>query len=243
MSNNSSSVRRMVKRTMDQMVGLQAVQETILPDSLSDAGQPQTSSAGTPSESTSGKSACTATRSGTSETSSNLLDFSSRKGVGSLGVGRKVDLQTAERNAAAKHAQSLINQRTRAAVAMLSFRQVLPQLVRTDCQECRACEQDPPCIWKMGALLEGHRPDEMGFYVRPSTTEPRNPNAWEARCTTAAPFPLQSPHFRMVLQLMPPGATVDCYSGLATEQDSVQRVSVQEAGPEILIPPGMVLRD
>ena len=93
----------------------------------------------------------------------------------------------------------------------------------------------------MGALLDGHRPDQMGFYIRPNTREPRNPNAWEARCTTAEPFPLTSQHFRMVLQLLPVGSTVDCYSGLATEQDSVQRVTVEEAGPTILLPPGMAL--
>jgi len=127
---------------------------------------------------------------------------------------------------------------------MFGFRHVMPNLVRTDCGECSACSLDPACVWKMGALFEGNRPDQIGFYVRPSTTEPDNPLAWEARSTEAAPFPIKSKFFRMVLDFMPPGSTVDCYSGLLNEQDQVQRITAEPAPAQtsVLVPPGMVLK-
>ena len=127
---------------------------------------------------------------------------------------------TAMRQKEARHA-ARVKAAVLPTVGVLAHRMVLAP--RPDCGSCGSCNLEPMCAWRMGAFLEEHRPDVVGFYLRPHPD--RTPNRWEAAATAPGPFPGTNPLFEQAMGLLPEGTEVDCLAG--DLRDTYHRVTVQ----------------
>lgn len=127
---------------------------------------------------------------------------------------------TAMRQRDARHA-ARVKAAVLPTVGVLGHRMVLAP--REDCGSCGSCNLDPMCAWRMGAFLEEHRPDVVGFYLRPHPD--RTPHRWEAAATSPGPFPGTNSLFQQALGLMAEGSEVDCLAG--DLRDTYHRVTVQ----------------